>query len=71
MDRGAWWATVHGVTGSTQLKQLSMHTHTYIKYKTNANLLHSTGNSTQHTAVASMEKEPTKEVKEWMMHILT
>ena len=25
MDRGAWWATVHGVTKSwTQLKQLSM-----------------------------------------------
>ena len=28
MDRGAWWATVHGVAKSqTQLKQLSMHTH--------------------------------------------
>ena len=27
MDRGAWWATVHGVTKSrTQLKWLSMHT---------------------------------------------
>ena len=27
MDRGAWWATVHGVTKSwTWLKQLSMHT---------------------------------------------
>ena len=26
MDRGAWWATVHGVTGSwTRLKQLSTH----------------------------------------------
>ena len=26
MDRGAWWATVHGVTKSwTRLKQLSMH----------------------------------------------
>ena len=26
MDRGAWWATVHGVTKSrTCLKQLSMH----------------------------------------------
>ena len=26
MDRGAWWATVHGVTQSwTQLKRLSMH----------------------------------------------
>ena len=29
MDRGAWWATVHGLTKSqTRLKQLSMHTHT-------------------------------------------
>ena len=27
MDRGAWWATVHGVAKSqTQLKQLSAHT---------------------------------------------
>ena len=27
MDRGAWWATVHGVSKSqTRLKQLSMHT---------------------------------------------
>ena len=26
MDKGAWWATVHGVTKSrTQLKQLSAH----------------------------------------------
>ena len=26
MDRGAWWAAVHGVTQSwTRLKQLSMH----------------------------------------------
>ena len=30
MDRGAWWATVHGVTKSrTQLKQLSTDTHTH------------------------------------------
>ena len=29
MDRGAWWATVHGVTKSqTRLKQLSTHAHT-------------------------------------------
>ena len=28
MDRGAWWATVHGLAKSqTQLKQLSMHMH--------------------------------------------
>ena len=28
MDRGAWWAVVHGVTKSwTRLKQLSKHTH--------------------------------------------
>ena len=30
MDRGAWWATVHGVTkNSTLLKQLSTHIHIY------------------------------------------
>ena len=28
MDRGAWWATVHGVTKSqTRLQQLNTHTH--------------------------------------------
>ena len=28
MDRGAWWATVHGVAKSwTRLNRLSMHTH--------------------------------------------
>ena len=28
MDRGAWWATVHGFAQNlTQLKLLSMHTH--------------------------------------------
>ena len=31
MDRGAWWATVHGVTKSqTRLKQLSTHTCNHI-----------------------------------------
>ena len=31
MDRGAWWATVHGVTKSwTQLKGLSTHTSRYL-----------------------------------------
>ena len=31
MDRGAWWATVHGVTQSqTQLKQMSAHAHRFI-----------------------------------------
>ena len=30
MDRGAWWATVHGVTKSqTGLKRLSMHSRTH------------------------------------------
>ena len=35
MDRGAWWATVHGVAKSwTRLKQLSMHAlFTQIKHK--------------------------------------
>ena len=32
MDRGAWWATVHGVACSlTRLNQLSMHTFTLLK----------------------------------------
>ena len=26
MDRGAWWATVHGVAGPDMTKQLSTHT---------------------------------------------
>ena len=31
MDRGAWWGAVHRVAKSwTQLKQLSMHAHTYL-----------------------------------------
>ena len=30
MDRGAWWATVHGITKSwTELKRLSTHAHPY------------------------------------------
>ena len=30
MDRGVWWAAVHGVTkGQTRLKQLSMHAQHY------------------------------------------
>ena len=36
MDRGAWWATVHGVEKSqTQLKQLSMHIQMFILYSFN------------------------------------
>ena len=36
MDRGAWWAIVHGVAKSrTRLKQLSIHTCTYIKFNIN------------------------------------
>ena len=32
MDRGAWWATVHGVTKSqTRLKQLSVHAHQEVR----------------------------------------
>ena len=31
MDRGAWWATVHGVTESqTRLEQLNTHEHTRV-----------------------------------------
>ena len=33
-DRGAWWATVHGIAkGRTQLKQLSIHAQAYFKIK--------------------------------------
>ena len=33
MDRGVWWATVHGVAKSwTRLKRLSMHTCVYKLY---------------------------------------
>ena len=28
MDRGAWWATVHGVTGS-DMTEVTEHTHTF------------------------------------------
>ena len=36
MDRRAWWATVQGVAKSrTRLKQLSIHTCTYIKFNIN------------------------------------
>ena len=35
MDRGAWWATIHGVANSrTQLKQLSTHTSTGLQEST-------------------------------------
>ena len=39
MNRGSWWATVHGVTKSlTQLKQLSMHTSSDIQgFRTQSN----------------------------------
>ena len=36
LDRGVWWATVHGVAKSqTRLKQLNTHTQIYIIYKLN------------------------------------
>ena len=38
MDRGAWWATVHGVAKSqTWLKWLSMYTHTLVGIKKEKN----------------------------------
>ena len=33
MDRGAWQATVHGITESDTTKQLSTHTHTHLPRK--------------------------------------
>ena len=32
MDRGALWATVHGITKADMTEQLSMHVHTGIKH---------------------------------------
>ena len=29
MDRGAWWATVHGVTESDMIEHMCTHTHTH------------------------------------------
>ena len=35
MDRGAWWATIHGVaTSQTRLKRLSTHTSTSLQEST-------------------------------------
>ena len=60
MDRGACWATVHGVEKSqTRLKRLS--THMYIRQITNKNLLDSTGDSTQYSVTTHMRKESEKE----------
>ena len=32
MDRGTWWATVHGVTGSDRTEQLTLHFSVYIPH---------------------------------------
>ena len=55
MDRGAWWATVHGITKSgTQLKQLSSSTHIY--YSESESVSHSVmSDSVTHQAPLSME----------------
>ena len=42
MDRGAWWATVHGIEKSqTQLKQLSMRTSSFAEMFVRRPVLHS------------------------------
>ena len=62
IDRGAWWATVHGVAKS--LTQLSAHTHThththqlYIERIYNKVLLYSTGSSIQYRMINLNGKE--------------
>ena len=56
MDRGAWWATVHGVTKSwTRLKQLS--TCTYINQITSKERLCGSGDALQCCAMTSTGKE--------------
>ena len=40
MDRGAWWATVHGVSKSwTRLKELTVHTHAHTHTHTHMYIL--------------------------------
>ena len=52
MDRGAWWATVHGVTKSwIRLKRLSTHANIQFKYKTNCD---KRGGESRFTAVGKL-----------------
>ena len=55
MDRGSWWAIVHGVAESNRTEQLTLSL--YTKWITNKDLLYSTGNYTQYVAIACKGKQ--------------
>jgi len=64
MDRGAWWATVHGVTKrQTQLKQLSMHacTHRHTQTQTHTHTyMQCSGKKSEHKTNLIVAKYPTE-----------
>ena len=49
-------------------QELGMNTHTllYIRYKTNKDLVYSTGNSTQYSVISNMRKESKKKKNEYI-----
>ena len=60
MDRGTWWAIVHGVAkGQIQLKQLSTRTHTHTHTHTH-NLSHLMHRHTYSTLF----------IRKWIIHLL-
>ena len=56
MDRGAWWATVHGVP---KIWAPLSRWHVY-KIDNQQRPLYSTGHSTQHSAITCNGKQPKK-----------